>query len=465
MVSPATIHFVTTSDGVRIACADFGSERPALVWTPGWVSHLEIETRHGETLPFYERLAMNHRLIHFDGRGTGLSDRDVSDLSLAARVRDLEAVVDGLGLETFDLFAWSFWGPVGIVYAATHPERVRRLALYATFARFLSDRPQLGEALLALIRAEWSVGSRTITDFVHPGRGHDHGDVDEQFSEYFRRSATGEVAAEILEESFTRVDVSGYLPRLTMPTAVLHRVDDVAISPEAGRQLARGIPGARFVPLSGNVHVPWHGDTDSFIAALEEFLGMEPAPAREPAARPPEPAAMPVTLLFTDLVGSTTLTQRLGDARAQELLRAHDGIVREALRAHGGTEVKHTGDGIMASLPSATRALECSIAIQRAVAKHNAAGADPRPSTLDPLSVRIGLNAGEPVAEGDDLFGTAVQVARRICDLAQGGEILVSNVVRELVAGKGFLFADRGETMLRGFEDPVRLYQVRWQEE
>jgi class 3 adenylate cyclase/pimeloyl-ACP methyl ester carboxylesterase len=455
------VQFVTTSDGVRIAYLDYGGDKPPLVWTPGWVSHIDLEDSHPHAAPFYQRFAANHRLIHFDGRGTGLSDRDVTDLSLEARLRDMEAVIDGVGLDTFDLFAWSFWGPVGIVYAAQHPERVRRLALYATFARFMSDRPELGQALLALIRAEWSIGSRTITEFVHPAPHHH--DIDIEFAEYFRRSASGEAAAAILEESFVSIDVSDYLPRLTMPTAVLHRVGDNAVTPEAGRQLARGIPGARFLPLPGNVHVPWHGDTDAFVDALEGFFGVAPAAAPGTVApdQPQQPAQAGTlsTLLFTDIAESTTFTQRLGDAQAQEVVRAHDVIVREALRPHGGVEVKHTGDGIMAAFPTASGALECAIAIQQAIASR--AQAD---GSAEPLRVRIGVNAGEPVAEGTDLFGTAVQLARRICDAGEGGEILVSDVVRQLAAGKGFLFADRGVMSLKGFEDPVRVYELRWRE-
>jgi len=156
--------------------------------------------------------------------------------------------------------------------------------------------------------------------------------------------------------------------------------------------------------------------------------------------------------------GSTTLTQRLGDAKAQELLRTHNTIVRDALKAHSGSEIKHTGDGIMASFASASRALECAIAIQRAFAQHNESNPD------TPIRVRIGLNAGAPVAEEADLFGTAVQLAARICAHAEPAEILAPIVVRELAAGKGFLFADRGDVALRGFEDPVRLYEVRWRE-
>ncbi len=161
--------------------------------------------------------------------------------------------------------------------------------------------------------------------------------------------------------------------------------------------------------------------------------------------------------LSTDVEGSTALTQRLGDAKARELLREHERTVREALKAHGGSEVKTMGDGFMASFSSATKALECAITMQRAFAQHNE-------SAEEPIKVRVGMNAGEPIAEDEDLFGTAVNLAARIAAQAQGGEILAANVVRELTAGKDFLYADRGDVALRGFEDPVRLYEVRWRE-
>jgi class 3 adenylate cyclase len=206
------------------------------------------------------------------------------------------------------------------------------------------------------------------------------------------------------------------------------------------------------VALEGDIGHPMLGDV-SYIETVIRFLDEGRG---QPSAAQAPPAAGLVTILFTDIEGSTTLTQHLGDAKAQDLLRSHNTIVREALKAHGGSEIKHTGDGIMASFVSVSGALGCAIAIQRAVA----ARAEEHPDI--PLRVRIGLNAGEPVAEDEDLFGTAVQLAARVCAQAQPGEILIPEGVRHLVAGKGFLFSDRGDVVLRGFEDPVRLYEVRW---
>ena len=195
---------------------------------------------------------------------------------------------------------------------------------------------------------------------------------------------------------------------------------------------------------------------------IRAFVAQSPPPPAQDA-----PAASPFrTILFTDIEGSTALTQRLGDAKAREVMREHERITREALAAHGGSEVKTMGDGFMASFGSATKALECAIAVQQAFEARNA---DVGAQHAAPLRVRIGLNAGEPIAEDDpdgrgDLFGTAVIRAARIAALAQGGEILVANVVRELAEGKGFMFSDRGEVALRGLDDPVRLFEVRWRE-
>ena len=193
---------------------------------------------------------------------------------------------------------------------------------------------------------------------------------------------------------------------------------------------------------------------EAVLTAIDEFLGEgEEAVA---GAEPPEAGAFR-TVLFTDIEGSTSMVQRLGDTKGRAVLREHERITREALKAHGGTEVKTMGDGFMASFSSATRALECAIAMQRAFAEHNE-------SAEEPIRVRIGLNAGEPIAEEADLFGTAVVLAARVAAKAEGGEILASDVVRQLVAGKGFLFSNHGDLELRGFEDPVRLHEVRWEE-
>ena len=255
-------------------------------------------------------------------------------------------------------------------------------------------------------------------------------------------------------QSIEEWDVSDELVNVKAPTLVMHRQEIPLPDISVARELAAEIPDAQLAVLEGLALLPLTPEDLELVAGMfDEFIGeAQEAQADSGAFR---------TILFTDVEGSTSLTERLGDARARELLREHEQTTRGALKAHGGSEVKTMGDGFMASFSSATKALECAISLQQSFAQHNE-------SANEPIKVRIGLNAGEPIAEDDpggrgDLFGTAVNMAARIAAKAEGGEILASNVVRELVAGKEFLFADRGETELRGFEDPVKLFDVRWE--
>jgi len=307
------------------------------------------------------------------------------------------------------------------------------------------------QAILQLANADWEIFTETMASFSF---GFSAGEQAHRFAAIIRESITQEGLQAVL--AGPDADVTELLPQVSSPTLVLHSRDAPIPSVDAARGLASRIPNARLVLLEGGAGSPALGDSEAVHSAIDEFLGDE-----VPTTTPDAPGAFR-TILFTDVEGSTALTDRLGDAKARDLLHEHERITREALKAHGGSEVKTMGDGFMASFGSATNALECAITLQSAFAQHNE-------STGEPINVRIGLNAGEPIAEDDpggrgDLFGTAVNMAARIAAKAEGGEILASNVVRELVAGKNFLFNDRGETELRGFEDPVRLFEVRWRD-
>jgi len=258
---------------------------------------------------------------------------------------------------------------------------------------------------------------------------------------YFRECVTQQEALAAMQ-SLREIDVSDDLSQVKAPTLVVHLRASQFMDLNVAKSLTANIPNARLVIVE---------EPEQAAAVMKGFVG------EGEETEPTEPGAFR-TVLFTDVEASTALTQRLGDAKARELLREHERMVREALKAHGGSEVKTMGDGFMASFSSATKALECAIAMQRAFAERNEAAEEP-------IKVRVGLNAGEPIAEEKDLFGTAVNEAARITAAAQGGEILVADVVRQLTKGKDFLFADRGETSLRGFEDPVRLFELRWQGE
>ena len=444
------IQYAKTSDGVSIAFSTMGEGMP-FVHMPHPFTHLQLDWEMPELRSWYERLAEKRMLVRYDVRATGLSDRDVTDFSLDALVRDLEAVVDRLGLERFALWAPVVSGPAGVAYAVRHQDRVSHLILWNSSARTtdLMGGPQ-AQALLQLANADWDVFSETT---AHVWFGWSAGEQARRYAAVIRESITQEALLASLPATLN-LDVTELLPEVRSPTLVLARRETPFPTVDTARGLASGIPNARLALLAGGSGAPNLGDTEAVLRAIEDFLGEGEEAA--PKAESPEPGAFR-TVLFTDVEGSTALTQRLGDAKARELLREHERMVREALKAHGGSEVKTMGDGFMASFSSATKALECAIAMQRAFEAHNK-------SAQEPIKVRVGLNAGEPIAEDDDLFGTAVNLAARIAAKAEGGEILTSDTVRGLVAGKKFLFSDRGETAMRGFEDPVKLYELRWRE-
>jgi class 3 adenylate cyclase/predicted alpha/beta hydrolase len=365
---------------------------------------------------------------------------------------DLEAVADAAGHERFAILGISQGGSTAVTYALRHPERVSHLILYGSFAKwfFRADTEEAREirnSILTLVRAGWGQANPAFramfaAAFV-PGAS---AEQQRWFDDLSRNSCSPDNAAKLMQ-AFAEIDVTESLAALKVPTLVMHRRGDAAVPFEAGRAFASMVPNARFVPLEGDNHLYLDGEPgiQDFIRNVEEFLGTSVS-----SDSPVAPSGL-VTILFTDMEGSTTQTQRLGDAAAQDVLRTHNRVIRDALKEHSGSEIKHTGDGVMASFGSAKGALECAVAIQRGLAEQDT-----------PIPVRIGLNAGEPVAEDADLFGSSVQLAARVCAKAEAGQILVSNVVRELAMGKGFLFSDIGDIVLKGFEDPVRLYEVPW---
>ena len=465
------IQYATTSDGISIALWSIGeglaivNPPPALPW-----SHIELEWQIPEWRHWYEHLTEHYQIVRYDNRGSGLSTRAIADSSLETHILDLEAVVDRLGLEKFALFGMYFNAPIAIAYAVRHPERVSHLILFCAVAKASEAErdPTTQEALERLRSLDYELFTETL---AHTTFGWDEGDAAHRVAVYMRESLSAE-SAKACWESNQDADVTDLLSRVTQPTLILHRRDFPMLSVEVAKNLAAKIPNARLRILDGASLSPYMGDMRAVLDSVQEFIGVDAdrdtsgarAHAHDASSQPHAAPSGPVsagfrTIMFTDMEGSTALTQRLGDAEAQSLVRLHNAIVGEALASHGGSQVKHTGDGIMASFLTASSAVECGITIQRAFARHN----DANPT--DQIMVRIGINAGEPLADGNDLFGTAVQLAARVCARADAGEILTSDVVRQLVAGKSLMFADQGEAEFRGFEDPVRIYEVRWREE
>ena len=438
----ASIRYARTRDGVNIAYDVHGSG-PWLVYVRGWVSHLELLWERPNVRPWFEALAERYSVVRFDVRGNGLSDRDAPDLTLEGLVCDLEAVMDELGIEHTVLYAVTFGGPIAMAYAARHPERVTHLVLDGTYARGRDiASPERLKTYVDMLRNTPEVGGMAMSRATNPSI-HDNLFARSQVT---WKSISSNVAATLYELGFS-LDVTDLLPRLSMPALVLHRRRSRAIPFELGRRLAAALPDARLVPLEGEAHEPWDEDPGPGMAALSQFLGVRLAPRIDRVRRPGA-----VTVLFTDLVDSTSLTQRLGDERAQEILRAHNLIVRRTLLEHGGTEVKHTGDGIMAAFGSASQAVEAALGMQARISREGAE--DPAKA----FAVKVGINAGEPLEEEQDLYGTAVQLAARLCDCAAPGEVLVAAVVRDLCAGKGFTFRERGMFELKGFAEPIEAW-------
>jgi len=445
------IQYAKTKDGVNIAFYTLGEGMPFVFMPDMPFSHIQLAFHQPGVRRTVEWATRKGRLIAYDPRGCGLSDRDVTEFSLAAHMLDLEAVVDRLGLQRFVLVGGAQSGPVAIAYAARYPEKVSHLILNSPYSR-ASDvlkSPQ-AQAFGALLDQDWIIYTKTV---AHTLLGRSSGEVAEGYAAYLRE-CTNQQAAQATWRAVEAFDVTDLLQQVQSPTLVLYWRDNPWVDNELSRRVAAGIPDARLVLLERTPGVPFYLDlVEARARAIEEFVSKSDEAAGAEQLAPEDIH----TILFTDVEGSTALTQRLGDVKARELLREHERMVREALKAHGGSEVKTMGDGFMASFSSATKALECAIAMQRAFASHNE-------SAEEPILVRVGLNAGEPIAEDDDLFGTAVNRAARITATAKGGEILVANVVRELAEGKDFLFADRGEATLKGFDESVRLFEVRWRE-
>jgi class 3 adenylate cyclase/pimeloyl-ACP methyl ester carboxylesterase len=453
MTTDFDIRFCKAADGVRIAYGAAGEGYP-LLFVHGWASHLEFWPKMPNVEnTAYGKLPEHFRFYRYDARGWGLSDRDATNFSLENKLLDVEAVVQSAGLERFAIIAVSEGGPTAITYAVRNPEKVSHLILLGTFSHTPPPAPEdlpLLQARMMSIKPGWGRDTPEFrqlwTAMFMPEA---EPDMINWFNELQKVSGSAETVLALIS-SIIKIDVREALPLVKTPTLVAHARGDRAAAFEGGREIASSIPNARFVPLESNNHflLPGEPANDVLIKAIVDFVG-SPAPAPKVEA-PAVPGGL-VTILFTDIVSSTAITQQLGDDKAQEMVRHHNTAVREALKAHSGSEIKHTGDGIMASFPSARSAVACAVDIQRALASGD-------------VRVRIGLNAGEPVAEEQDLYGTSVQLAARVCAEADPGEILVSNVVRELAAGKGFLFNNRGDHALKGFEDPVRLYEVSWRE-
>jgi class 3 adenylate cyclase len=432
LITPQTRY--AKSGEASIAYQVVGDGPVDLVFVSGPASHVEVEWENPDGARALEQLASFTRLVRFDRRGTGLSDPVERPPTLEQQMDDLRAVMAAVGLERTAIFGGTDAG-LGALFAATYPEEVTALVLWGVAARAADYvTPELTARVLDAIE---HYGEDGFLKIFAPSRVGDRR-FEEWWGRWERASASPGMARKLLE--FTaQTDLTAILPTIRVPTLVLHRSGDRFVPVELGRDLASQIPGARFVELPGIDSYGWSGEVETVLDEVEEFL------TGSRGRR--EPDRVLATVLFTDIVGSTDHASRLGDRRWRALLEGHDAVVREQLQRWRGREVKTVGDGFLATFDGPARAVRCAEAIVRAV---------------QPLGVevRAGVHTGECERIGDDVGGIAVHIGARIGALAQGGEVLVSSTVRDLVAGSGLRFAERGAQQLKGVPDEWRLFAV-----
>jgi class 3 adenylate cyclase len=423
------------SGDVRIAYQVVGQGPFDLVFVPGFISNLDVAWEEPQRARVWTRLASFARLIMFDKRGTGLSDRTVGVPTLEERMDDVRAVMDAVGSQRAALFGISEGGAMSVLFAATYPERTRALVLYGTYGHFRSWvlPPDRIEAALDRMEKTWGTGE-SLHLFAPSVAS------DETFKlswARFERLGASPSAVVALMRMNSEIDIRPILPTIRVPTFIIHRQGDVRVNVEAGRFMAQQIPNAKYLEVPGSDHTLWTGETQRILDEVEEFLTGSRSAI--------ESDRVLATVLFTDIVNSTKRAETIGDRAWHDVLDRHNALVRREISRHRGHEVRTMGDGFLATFDGPARSIRCALAINEGV---EALG----------LQVRAGLHTGEVEMADDDLSGIAVHIASRVATMAKPGQVLVSNTVRDLVAGSNIRFHDEGSHSLKGLTESVRLF-------
>lgn len=425
------------SGQVHIAYQVFGHGAVDLVCVPGFISHLEHDLREPHIARYFDRLATFARVIVFDKRGTGLSDRELDHPTLEERMDDIRAVMDVVGSAEAAIYGISEGGSLAALFAATYPERCRALVLYGAvekFSTWIKTEEQL-QGIFGYFDHAW--GSGELSGRVAPSLA-----SDSALRDWFRgheRLGASPSAAMTLMRMNSGIDIRHVLPTIRVPTLVLHRSGDTFVDVAGGRYLGTHIAGARYVELEGNDHLPWIGDADAILDRIEEFLTGSIAVV--------ERDRVLATVMFVDMVDSTRTAATLGDKAWREVLdRYHRAIAHEISRSRGRI-IKSTGDGVMATFDGPARAIRCGLALHEAIASLG-------------LALRIGIHSGEIELMRDDIGGIAVHVAARVAALAGAGEILATSTVKDLVSGSGLCFSHCGSQSLKGVPGEWSIFAV-----
>lgn len=430
------------SGDVSIAYQVVGNGPLDLLFVMGWVTNIEYMWEEPSLSNFLQRLASFSRLILFDKRGTGLSDK-VSQLpTLELRMDDLRSVMDAAGSERAAIFGISEGGPMSAVFAATYPKRISHLILYGSYAKRIwapdypwAPTPEERQKWFDILSHDW--GGIVDLDILAPSAMNDER-FKKWWAAYLRRSASPADALTLAKMN-TELDIRHVLPVIQVPTLIMHRKDDKDIDIGGSRYLASQIRGAKMVELTGDDHIIWVGDTHRLLDEIEMFI--------TGTLHEQEPERILATLLFTDIVSSTETATSLGDQRWHYLLNQHNEIVRKELTRYRGKEITTTGDGFLATFDGPARAIRCACAI-RDVLKQ--AG----------LTIRAGLHTGEIKLMEDNIGGIAVHICSRVMTKAADGEVLITSTVKDLVAGSGIHFESGGKHQLKGITGEWELYSV-----
>jgi pimeloyl-ACP methyl ester carboxylesterase len=423
---------------ISVAYQVFGEGDVDLVIVPGFISHIENYWDEPNYARWLRRLGSFSRVIMFDKQGTGLSDRSSKLPCMDERMDDVRAVMDAVGVEQAAIFGISEGGSLATLFAASHPDRSQALIVYGAFAQFTSWIPtqEALEDLFQYIDSAW--GSGESLPMFAPTMKDDL--AFKQWWGKFERLGASPGAVKTLVRMNSQIDITDILPSIKVPTLIIHRRDDVTVDVEAGRLLAERIPNAKYVELSGVDHLPMVGENpNQILDEMAQFLTGE--------FRPIETECILATVLFTDIVDSTQRAAELGDRQWRDLLERHHSLVRGELGHFRGQEVDTAGDGFFATFDGPARGIRCACAIRDAV-----------PSLG--IAIRAGLHTGECEVMEDKVSGIAVHIGARAMKEADPGEVLVSSTVKDLVAGSGLQFNDRGKHALKGIPGEWRLFLV-----